>query len=150
MDTNLKNKGAVVTGGASGIGKAIATAFVEAGASVLICDLNATAIEAVVSELGDRARGRVTDVSDEAQVEAAWREACDEFRSLDVVVNNAGFGAIMALTDLPAAKWNAVHAVTLSGVFYGVKHAARRMIEQGHPGVIINISSVNARQPGEG
>jgi NAD(P)-dependent dehydrogenase (short-subunit alcohol dehydrogenase family) len=146
----LQDKGAVVTGGASGIGKAIATAFIEAGASVLICDLNANAIEAAVTELGDRARGRVTDVSEETQVEAAWRDAREKFGSLDIVINCAGFGAIMPLTELPAQKWNAVHAVTLSGVFYGVKHAARLMIEQGQPGVIINISSVNARQPGEG
>ena len=150
MDTNLKNKGAVVTGGASGIGKAITTAFIEAGASVLICDLNAKAIETVVTELGDRARGRVTDVSDESQVEGAMREAREAFGSLDIVVNCAGFGAISPLTDLSGDKWKSVQAVTLGGVFYGVKHAARQMIDQGHPGVIINISSVNARQAGEG
>lgn len=150
MNTNLKNKGAVVTGGASGIGKAIATAFIEAGASVLICDINAKAIDAVVSELGDRAIGRVTDVSDESQVEDALREAREKFGSLDIVVNCAGFGAISPLTELSGEKWKSVHAVTLAGVFYGVKHAARIMIEQGHPGVIINISSVNGRQPGEG
>ena len=73
----LKGKGAVVTGAASGIGQAIATAFVEAGAIVLLCDLNAKALNAVVRELGDRAIGRVTDVSDESQVEGmrAAREA---------------------------------------------------------------------------
>ncbi len=74
MDT-LKDKGAVVTGAASGIGKAIATAFIEAGASVLLCDLNAKALEAAASELGHRALGRVTDVSDESQVEGAMRFA---------------------------------------------------------------------------
>jgi NAD(P)-dependent dehydrogenase (short-subunit alcohol dehydrogenase family) len=150
MDIILKNKGAVVTGGASGIGKAITTAFIEAGASVLICDLNAKAIEAIVTELGARARGRVTDVSDESQVEGAMREAREAFGSLDIVVNCAGFGAISPLTELSNEKWKSVQAVTLGGVFYGVKHAARQMIEQGHPGVIINISSVNARQAGEG
>ena len=56
----------------------------------------------------------------------------------------------MPLTELPGEKWRSVQAVTLGGVFYGVKHAARQMLEQGHPGVIINISSVNAQQPGEG
>jgi NAD(P)-dependent dehydrogenase (short-subunit alcohol dehydrogenase family) len=149
MDT-LNGKGAVVTGAASGIGKAIATGFVEAGASVLLCDLNAKALDAVASELGDRAVGRVTDVSDESQVEAALREARDAFGSLDIVVNCAGFGAIAPLTELTAGQWQSVQAVTLSGVFYGVKHGARQMLEQGRPGVIINISSVNAEQPGEG
>jgi len=146
----LKNKGAVVTGAASGIGKAIATAFVEAGASVLLCDVNAQALETVARELGNRAIGRVTDVSDESQVEGGMREAREAFGSLDIVVNCAGFGAIAPLTELTDDKWKAVQAVTLGGVFYGVKHAARQMLEQGRPGVIINISSVNGRQPGEG
>jgi NAD(P)-dependent dehydrogenase (short-subunit alcohol dehydrogenase family) len=146
----LKGKAAVVTGAASGIGKAIATAFLEAGAGVLLCDLNASAVEAAARELGVGAIGRVTDVSDEGQVEAAMRAAREAFGSLDIVVNCAGFGAIMPLTELTGEKWRAVQAVTLGGVFYGVKHAARQMLEQGHPGVIINISSVNARQPGEG
>jgi NAD(P)-dependent dehydrogenase (short-subunit alcohol dehydrogenase family) len=108
----LKGKGAVVTGAASGIGKAIATAFVEAGASVLLCDVNATRLDAAARELGERAIGRVTDVSDEHQVEAAMRAAREAFGSLDIVVNCAGFGAIMALTELPAEQWRSVHTVT--------------------------------------
>jgi NAD(P)-dependent dehydrogenase (short-subunit alcohol dehydrogenase family) len=146
----LEGKGALVTGAASGIGKAIATAFIEAGASVLLCDLNGKALNDLARELGERARGRVTDVSDESQVEGAMHEAREAFCSLDIVVNCAGFGAIAPLTELTGDKWKSVQSVTLNGVFYGVKHAARQMIEQGHPGVIINISSVNARQPGEG
>ena len=145
----LKGKGAVVTGAASGIGKAIATAFAEAGASVLLCDLNGKALNEV-TQLGDRTIACVTDVSDESQVESAMRQARNAFGSLDIVVNCAGFGAIAPLTELSGQKWKSVQAVTLDGVFYGVKHAARQMIDQGHPGVIINISSVNARQPGEG
>jgi len=146
----LKGKGAVVTGAASGIGKAIATAFLEAGASVLLCDRNAAALEATARELGGRAISRITDVSDESQVEGAMRAAREAFGSLDIVVNCAGFGAIMPLIELPDDKWKSVQAVTLGGVFYGVKHGARQMLEQGRPGVIINISSVNGRQAGEG
>ena len=129
----LKDKGAVVTGAASGIGKAIATAFIEAGASVILCDLNAKAVDAAATELGDHAIGRVTDVSDESQVEGAMREARNAFGSLDIVVNCAGFGAIAPLTELAADKWQSVQAVTLGGVFYGVKHGARQMLEQGRP-----------------
>src|SRR5579871_329434 len=132
----LKDKGAVVTGAASGIGKAIATAFIEAGAGVVLCDVNAKALDDAARELGDRAIGRVTDVSDETQVEAAMRTARDAFGSLDIVVNCAGFGAITPLTELTAQKWQAVQSVTLGGVFYGVKHGARLMLEQGRPGVI--------------
>jgi NAD(P)-dependent dehydrogenase (short-subunit alcohol dehydrogenase family) len=146
----LKGKGAVVTGAASGIGKAIAAAFVEAGASVMLCDVNARALDAAASELGPRALGRFTDVSAEDQVEAAMREAREAFGSPDIVVNCAGFGVIAPLTELSGQKWKSVQEVTLGGVFHGVKHAARHMLEQGRPGVIINISSVNARQPGEG
>jgi NAD(P)-dependent dehydrogenase (short-subunit alcohol dehydrogenase family) len=149
MDT-LKSKGAVVTGAASGIGKAIATAFINAGASVLLCDRNASALDAAARELGPRATGRITDVSDESQVEGAMRAAREAFGSLDIVVNCAGFGAIMPLVELTDEKWKAVQAVTLGGVFYGLKHGARLMLEQGSPGVVINISSVNGRQAGEG
>jgi NAD(P)-dependent dehydrogenase (short-subunit alcohol dehydrogenase family) len=146
----LKDKGAVVTGAASGIGRAIATAFIEAGARVLLCDINAEALAGVARTLGPRAIACLTDVSDERHVEAAMRAARDGFGSLDIVVNCAGFGAIAPLTELTGERWRAVQAVTLGGVFYGVKHAARIMLEQGRPGVIINISSVNGQQPGEG
>jgi NAD(P)-dependent dehydrogenase (short-subunit alcohol dehydrogenase family) len=146
----LNGKAAVVTGAASGIGNAIATAFVAAGARVLLCDVNAEGLGAAAGRLGDRAVGRVMDVSDETQVEGAMRAAREAFGSLDIVVNCAGFGAISPLTELSAEKWKSVQAVTLGGVFYGVKHGARHMLEQRRPGVIINISSVNAQQPGEG
>ena len=146
----LKGKGAVVTGAASGIGKAIATAFIQEGASVLLCDLNGIKLDEAARELGNHAIRRVTDVSDESQVQAAMREAGEAFGSLDIVVNCAGFGAIAPLTELSGEQWRSVQAVTLGGVFFGVKHAARQMLEQGRPGVIINISSVNGRQPGEG
>src|SRR6202021_4203948 len=74
----------------------------------------------------------------------------EAFGSLDIVVNCAGILAIAPLTELTSDKWKSVHAVSLDGVFYGVHHGARQMLEQGLPGVIINISSVNGRQPGEG
>ncbi len=146
----LNRKNAVVTGAASGIGKAIATAFVEAGSRVLLCDVNAKALDDAARQIGERAIRRVVDVSDESQVEAAMRAARETFGSLDIVVNCAGFGAIKPLIELSSDKWRSVQAVTLNGVFYGVKHGARQMLEQGSPGVIINISSVNGRQPGEG
>src|SRR3954451_23296325 len=143
---SLNDKGSVVTGAASGIGNAIAAAFAAAGAKVLLGDVNAEALEAATRRLGDRAVGRVVDVSDERQVEGAMRAARDAFGSLDIVVNCAGFGAISPLTELTADRWTSVHSVSLNGVFYGVKHGARHMLGQGRPGVIINISSVNAQQ----
>jgi NADP-dependent 3-hydroxy acid dehydrogenase YdfG len=112
----LTAKGAVVTGPASGIGRAIAAAFIEAGSGVVLCDVNATALDAVAREFGDRAIGCITDVSEEAQVDAAMRAARDAFVSLDIVVNCAGFGALAPLTELGAEQWKSVHAVTLNGV----------------------------------
>ncbi len=85
----LKGKGAVVTGAASGIGKAIATAFIEAGASVLLCDRDAVALDAATCELGARAIGCVTDVSHESQIAGVMRGAREAFGSLDIVVNCA-------------------------------------------------------------
>lgn len=150
MSEALKGRGAVVTGAASGIGNAIATAFIEAGTSVLLCDVNAERLDASAHALGDHGVGHVADVSDEGQVDGAMRAARDAFGSLDIVVNVAGFGFVSPLTELPDEKWKSVLAVTLGGVFYGVKHGARHMLEQGRPGVIINISSVNGRLAGEG
>jgi NAD(P)-dependent dehydrogenase (short-subunit alcohol dehydrogenase family) len=112
MDS-LKGKGAVVTGAASGIGNAIATAFIEGGARVLLCDLNSKALDAAARGLSSCACGRVTDVSDESEVEAAVRAAREAFGSLDIVVNCAGFGAIAPLTELTGKEWRSVQAVTL-------------------------------------
>lgn len=146
----LRGKVAVVTGAASGIGKAIATAFVNAGARVLLCDINSDSLAEVAAQLGKRALGRIVNVSEEYQVEGAIAEAAKKFGSVDTVVNVAGFGAIAPITEVTAEKWIAVQSVTLNGVFFGVKHGARQMLKQGGGGVIINISSVNAQQPGEG
>ena len=150
---NLFNgKGTVVTGAASGIGKAIATAFIEAGASVLLCDLREIQRRSIMPPANSViARSAASPTCPTRnQVEGAMRAAHAAFGSLDIVVNCAGFGVVTPLTELTGDKWKAVQAVTLGGVFYGVKHAARQMLDQGRPGVIINISSVNARQPGEG
>ena len=146
----LEKKVAVVTGAASGIGQAIATRFVEQGASVLLCDRNAEALQTTASQLGNKAVAHEADVANEGQVEAALRRAVDVFGGLHIVVNCAGFGHIAPLIELSGKDWDAVHSVTLSGVFFGVKHAARLMISQGGGGVILNVSSVNGQQPGEG
>jgi NAD(P)-dependent dehydrogenase (short-subunit alcohol dehydrogenase family) len=110
-----------------------ATPLVEAGAGVVLCDLNAEALDTVAPGLGDYAVGRVTDVSDESQVDGAMRAARDAFGSLDIIVNCAGFGVIAPLTEVTAEKWRSVQAVTLGGVFFGVKQGARHMLEQGRP-----------------
>ena len=146
----LEGKVAVVTGAASGIGQAIASRFVAHGAMVVLCDRNEAALKTSIETLGEAAVAHPADVSDEAEVEATMARAVEAFGGLDIVVNCAGFGHIAPLVELSGEDWNAVHSVTLSGVFYGVKHAARLMLSMGHGGVILNVSSVNGQQPGEG
>ena len=92
----------------------------------MLGDVNAKGLDIVATQLGDRAIGRVTGVADENQVEAAMRAAHEAFGSLDIVVNCAGFGAIMPLIELPAEKWRSIHEMTLGGVFFGVKHGPDR------------------------
>ena len=130
---DIKGKSAVITGAASGIGKAIATAFVEAGASVLLCDVNARALARPSASSGAAPSAALPTCLTRATSKARCARRAVVFGSLDIVVNCAGFGAITPLIELTAEKWQAVQAVTLGGVFYGVKHGARQMLEQGRP-----------------
>jgi NAD(P)-dependent dehydrogenase (short-subunit alcohol dehydrogenase family) len=90
MNGELEGKVAIVTGGANGIGRAIAEVFVEEGARVLICDIDGTAAGDLVAQLGDAAAFAHTDVSDPSSVQAAIDGALERFEALHVMVNNAG------------------------------------------------------------
>ena len=146
MAAKLKDKTALVTGAAQGIGAAIARAFVAEGAFVYVTDLNAQFGHAVAAELGDRACYRPLDV----RLEADWRRVTGQILTergrLDVLVNNAGitgFEEGVAAQDPEHARledWHAVHRTNLDGVFLGCKHGIRAMRPAG-AGSIINISS---------
>lgn len=141
MGDRLKDKVAVITGGACGIGEGAARRFVEEGASVVISDLQTEAGEALANELGKAARFIRTDVTQEEDVAAAVDLAVSEFGRLDCMVNNAGIvGVIGSIKDTPADAWDFTIAVLLRGVFFGMKHAARVMIPQ-ESGSIISLSS---------
>ncbi|HSG89247.1 MAG TPA: SDR family oxidoreductase [Pseudomonadales bacterium] len=146
----LEGRVAVVTGGASGMGRATVRRFLEEGASVLVADYNAATGEATLAEAhdagyGERVRFLRTDVADEDQVAAMIDAAVDAFGRLDVVFNNAGVGgAIGPLTETTEADFDYTMAVLCKGVFFGIKHAARRLRAQGEGGVIINTASVAA------
>lgn len=148
METDLAGKTALVTGGASGIGRGIARRFAAAGARVLVADLNAEGATAAAQEIGGGARPFVVDVRDEDGVArmVAAAVALGDGR-LDVAVNNAGYGAFAPITGMDAATWRDVIDVVLTGVFLGIKHEGRVM---GQDGSIINIASMNAVQPAEG
>ena len=148
MGDRLAGKVAVITGGASGIGKATVERFLDEGASVVFADLNDQTGKNFLGELneaglGDRARFIRTNVSVKADVEAAVKYAVDEFGRLDIMFNNAGVGgAFGKVTDLELEDWDFTFSVLMRGVFLGTKHAARVMIEQGEGGSIVNTASV--------
>jgi 3-oxoacyl-[acyl-carrier protein] reductase len=150
MAGRLRDRVAVVTGGASGIGREIARRFAEEGARVALGDRNAAALEDAAKELGQACTTRAGDVRVEADVEALVEQAAAVFGRVDVGVNCAGLGTLAPIADHPLESWDEVLGVCLTGVFLSIKHEARRMLAQGEGGVIVNIASINARQPGEG
>ena len=136
----LEGKVAVVTGGGSGIGKATAVRFAEAGARVVVAGRRQASLDSVADEVGGVAV--VCDVTDESEVERLFGEAKQRLGSVDVLFNNAGMsGPIMPLTEMDTARWDECVAVNLKGAMLCMKHAGRLMCEQ-HSGSIINVSSL--------
>jgi rhamnulose-1-phosphate aldolase/alcohol dehydrogenase len=137
---------ALVTGAASGIGKAIATRLAAESACVVIADLNLANAQAVAEELGgpDVAIGVQADVTDEAQVAAAIEAAVLAFGGVDLVVNNAGLSISKPLLETTEKDWDLQHNVMAKGSFLVAKAAAKVMIEQEMGGDIIYISSKNS------
>ncbi|UVJ41348.1 bifunctional aldolase/short-chain dehydrogenase [Arthrobacter sp. CJ23] len=137
---------ALVTGAASGIGKAIATRLASDGACVVIADLNLENAQAVAAELGgpDVAIGVQADVTDEAQIAAAIQEAVLAFGGLDLVVNNAGLSISKPLLETTGKDWDLQHNVMAKGSFLVAKAAAKVMIDQDMGGDIVYISSKNS------
>src|SRR5438094_5286771 len=141
---SLDGKHAIVTGGGTGIGKAIAIEFAKAGADVAICSRKLEHLEPVVKalrDLGRRSFAMAVDVRQEDQVKAMVERTAAEFGRLDVMVNNAGASFRAKPEDISANGWNTVVGINLNGVFFGCKWAGRQMMAQGG-GVIINVSSV--------
>jgi NAD(P)-dependent dehydrogenase (short-subunit alcohol dehydrogenase family) len=138
---------AVVTGGASGIGRATALRFLDEGASVVVGDLNVTEGERLAASVADRAerfRFVRTDVAEEDDIVGLIETATSNFGGLDVLFNNAGIGgAFGPITDIEVEHWDLTFAVLARSVFLGTKHAARVMIPQGG-GAIVNTASIAA------
>ena len=142
----LEGKVAVVTGGAQGIGFAIARAFVEQGARVVLGDLDPDTSARAVAELGgpEVATAVRCDVAVSADVEALLAAAVATYGSLDVMVNNAGITRDATMKNMTEEQFDAVIAVHLKGCWHGTRHAAAIMREQGS-GSIINISSTSGK-----
>ncbi|WP_458207826.1 SDR family oxidoreductase [Haladaptatus sp. NG-SE-30] len=150
MDGLLDDKTTVVTGGASGIGRAIARRFAEEGADIVVADIReepregGTPTHTLVEEETDAsAVFAECDVSDPADVSAVVDTAVEEFGSLDVMVNNAGIvGPEGPITEIDPEEYQQLLDINLNGAFFGSRAAAIRMRETGGGGSIVNVSSV--------
>jgi NAD(P)-dependent dehydrogenase (short-subunit alcohol dehydrogenase family) len=144
---------AVVTGGASGIGRAAVLRLLEEGASVVAADYNEAAGAALLDEMTDGTDKRLrfvrADVAQEADVEAMVAAAVAEFGRLDIIINNAGVGgAFGPLTELHVDDWDWTFGVLVRGVFLGMKHASRVFQAQGDGGAIVNTASIAGLRAG--
>ena len=148
----LEGRVALVTGAASGIGKATAQRLIEEGAAVLVTDIQVDMGEAAVGELNE-AGGRVAfykhDVTSEGDWEAACAKAVEAFGALDILVNNAGMGDIKPIEETTLAEWDRTVAIDQTGVFLGMKIAGPHLKRSEHASVI-NISSIFGSSGGFG
>lgn len=143
--SDMNGTTAVVTGGSSGIGRAIAGEFVERGARVVVTSRSADRAERAAAELreeGGEVTGLAADVADHDAMEGLIEATVDTYDRLDVMVNNAGMTVIEPATTLDPEDWRRVIDVDLTGVFFGSRLAARQMIDQGDGGAILNVSSM--------
>ena len=145
----LKDKVALVTGGASGIGEGTVRKFVEEGARCVVVDLQIERAQALVEELGDTCLAFAADVASEEGVAGAVDFSVEKFGKLDIVFNNAGIlGSVGPIKDISSEGWHRTIDVLLSSVFFGIKHATRVM--EGNGGVIINTASTAGVRAGLG
>jgi NAD(P)-dependent dehydrogenase (short-subunit alcohol dehydrogenase family) len=143
----LHNKRAVITGAASGIGKAIAVAFAREGADVAILDINeakATEVVAHVTGLGRKSKFIACDVGSSQAVAAAFQEVETVFGGIDILVNNTGIIRFSQIIDMSEEDWDLIIRTNLKSVFLCSQQAARQMIRQRSGGRIISISSIHA------
>lgn len=149
MNRSLDGKLAVVTGGTRGIGRAIAQALMDEGASVAICGRSEEDCRRAADELvssGGLCTGKACDVSKPEQVSAYFEWADQHLGGVDILINNAGVGAFKPVAELTVEDWHKVIDTNLNGVFYCCREALPRMVKRGG-GFIINISSLAGRNP---
>ncbi|MFA6524830.1 MAG: SDR family NAD(P)-dependent oxidoreductase [Patescibacteria group bacterium] len=136
----LQNKVAIITGSASGIGKAIAEKFITEGARVVFTDVNGD--DALTKQFGDMAMFIKCDVSKSADVKNLVEKTVERFGRLDIMVNNAGIGGLGGIIDVTDESWEKTIGINLSGTMFGMRAAANAMKEKAIKGSIINLSSI--------
>ena len=144
---NLTGKVALVTGAASGIGRAITERFVADGAQVVAGDISQEGLDLLRTEFGDAVNTYLCDVTQEEDVANLAAFGISSFGHIDIVVANAGAGTYGLITELPLSEWKRIIDLCLTGVFLTLKHGGA-VISDG--GSIINIASLNAIQPSRG
>ncbi len=144
----LKDKVAVITGAASGIGKDIALVFGNEGAKVVVADLNQAGADATAKELGGpgKAMGIAMDVTDEEQVDTGIAKAVRAFGRIDILISNAGIQIVGPIDKFEFAKWKQLLAIHLDGAFLTTRAALRQMYKQGSGGSIIYMGSVHSKE----
>ena len=138
----LSRRRALVTGAATGIGRAIVEAFAREGALVAISDISLDGARAVAEGLGDGARAYRLDVTDAAEPATVFRSAADWMGGLDLLAANAGISTMNAVADLTEEEWDSNMAVNAKGVFLSNREAVRHFLAADEKGVIVNTASL--------
>lgn len=141
----LKDKVAMITGAASGIGKKIAETFAKEGAKVAIADFNLSDAETVAQSIGKNAMAIAMDVTKEDQVDAGVAKIIATFGGVDILVSNAGTQFISAIEDLPFSEWKKLLAIQLDGGFLTTRACIRDMYKRGKGGSIIYMGSIHSK-----
>jgi 3-hydroxybutyrate dehydrogenase len=149
MAASLEGKVALITGAASGLGKAIAELYAKHGAAVAIADINQQAADAAAAEIvaaGGKAIGIAMDVTDEAAVNAGTDKAVEAFGALDILISNAGVQIINPIEQFSFADWKKMLAIHLDGAFLTTRAALRHMYRDNRGGVVIYMGSVHSHE----
>jgi 3-hydroxybutyrate dehydrogenase len=149
MAASLEGKVALITGAASGLGKAIAELYAKHGAAVAIADINQQAADAAAAEIvaaGGKAIGIAMDVTDEAAVNAGTDKAVEAFGALDILISNAGVQIINPIEQFSFADWKKMLAIHLDGGFLTTKAALKHMYKDDRGGIVIYMGSVHSHE----
>jgi D-sorbitol dehydrogenase (acceptor) len=142
----LDGKTALITGGARGIGAAIAERYIEEGAQVAVADLLVDEAAAFSGRFGDRAIGLALDVTSQASINAAVETTIETFDGIDILVNSAGIFDMAPIVEITPESYDRIFGVNVKGLLFTLQAVARQMIEQGWGGKIINMASQAGRR----